>query len=73
MINLVKCRTSNHQERAICVDDQSNFCGWVFYKHADGQWVTLRKASEPEIRSAKMLANFDGFTTPLCESSDHES
>lgn len=50
---VVRDPTSNLQERAICIDKESRFFGWVFYKHPDGQWVTLRKASDPEIRSAE--------------------
>jgi hypothetical protein len=25
------------------------YAGWVCYKHPDGQWVTLRKATESDI------------------------
>jgi len=37
---------------AICVDSENKACGWVFYKHVDGQWVTLRLALPGEIEGA---------------------
>jgi len=29
-------------------DAQSDFDGWLAYNHPDGQWVTLRKATEED-------------------------
>ncbi len=39
------------KQNAICIEGR--FYGWAFYKHPDGQWVTLRKATEQEISDAK--------------------
>lgn len=37
---------------AVCISAGSRFFGWAFYRHADGQWVTLRKASKKELYEA---------------------
>ena len=37
------------QKRAVETDKADRFYGWVFYKHPDGQWVTLRKATPDEL------------------------
>lgn len=37
---------------AICLDRKMRAFNWVFYKHPDGQWVTLRPALPEEIRAA---------------------
>lgn len=38
---------------AIELDATSRYFGWVFYRHPDGQWVTLRKATDAEIVAAR--------------------
>lgn len=38
----------------ICLDKQSRFSGWKFYRHPDGQWVTERLAFPVEILRAKV-------------------
>ena len=25
---------------AVCIDKESKYNGWLFFKHTDGQWVT---------------------------------
>lgn len=41
------------EPRGIELDQQHSAYGWVYYKHPDGQWVTLRKASGDEIYRAE--------------------
>jgi hypothetical protein len=31
-------------------DSKHYTAGWILYKHPDGQWVTLRKATDDDIR-----------------------
>lgn len=38
---------------AVCLDTSSRFNGWLFYRHADGQWVTQRLALPMEILRAQ--------------------
>jgi hypothetical protein len=38
------------RKNAICIEGR--FYGWAFYKHPDGQWVTIRKATDDEISGA---------------------
>lgn len=42
---------------AVCVDKKNGHYGWVFYKHPDGLWVSLRKASEAELTQATKVAD----------------
>lgn len=44
-------------KNAVCVEGR--FYGWAFYKHPDGQWVTIRKASDDEIDRAKRKFEVD--------------
>lgn len=37
----------------VCINPESRYNGWVFYKHPDGQWVTERRALPNEIEQAK--------------------
>jgi len=39
---------------AICINEADPFYGWAFVKHPDGQWVSLRKATEEELYTAKV-------------------
>lgn len=34
------------------LDPNAKDHGWLYYKHPDGQWVTLRKLSDTEIEAA---------------------
>ena len=36
-------------EHAICIDENNQGYGWLFVKHPDGQWVSLRKATDYEV------------------------
>ena len=36
----------------ICLDKESRFSGWKFYRHPDGRWVTERLAFPAEIARA---------------------
>jgi hypothetical protein len=38
---------------AVCVDEKSPTYGWVHQRHPDGQWVTVRKATDDEITRGK--------------------
>lgn len=38
---------------AVCLDKESRFNGWLFFKHPDGQWVTKRLALPMEIVNAQ--------------------
>lgn len=57
--DIIECSNQNGEKRGVCINPHNRFYGWVFKKHPDGQWVTYRKAAEPEIRSAEFLARFD--------------
>ena len=39
-------------ERAAELRRKSQFFGWLFWRHPDGQWVTLRKLDPSEIQEA---------------------
>lgn len=45
---------SNDGKTAVCVDG-GRFDGWILYKHVDGQWVSLRKATPSEMDEARAL------------------
>ena len=36
--------------RYVYPDAPSDFSGWLIYRHADGHWVSLRKATDEDIR-----------------------
>ena len=40
---------SRKQEMMLVQDDSSEWNGWLVYKHPDGQWVSLRKATDADI------------------------
>lgn len=44
-------------ERAADLRKDSRYFGWLFYRHPDGQWVTLRKLSAAEIDEAQDQAS----------------
>lgn len=39
---------ATRREMLLVVDDSRETDGWLCYKHPDGQWVTLRKATESD-------------------------
>jgi hypothetical protein len=39
-------------ERAAELRQESQWFGWLFYRHPDGQWVSLRKLDSREIEEA---------------------
>ena len=46
---IVECWNEHGEPRAIELNPDSVAYGWVYYKHADGQWVTLRIATSDEL------------------------
>lgn len=50
---IVECMNQNGERRGIEMDPANRAYGWVYYKHADGHWVTLRKASLDEMEAAQ--------------------
>jgi hypothetical protein len=55
------------QKRAVETDKADRFYGWVFYKHPDGQWVTLRKATPDELAEAERIARHIRILEKLAE------
>jgi hypothetical protein len=54
------------------VDDGGAYNGWLCYKHPDGQWVTLRKATKSDLEILKPIidgVNLDS-STPRSEATD---
>lgn len=43
---------------AVMVDPKNGHYGWVFVKHPDGMWVSLRKASGAEFKAAQRQNDF---------------
>jgi hypothetical protein len=42
---------ANGKEMMYCYpDSQHELAGWILYRHPDGQWVTLRKATDEDTR-----------------------
>jgi len=41
---------SGRSMKYVYPDTKHPAAGWLLYKHPDGQWVTLRKATEDDIR-----------------------
>lgn len=56
-------------KRAVETDRTDRLYGWVFYKHPDGQWVTLRKATPDELAEAEGIARRALILGRLAESS----
>lgn len=53
---LVECVNQESVPRAVDIDKASRTYGWVFCKHPDGNWVTLRKASSEELERAEKFS-----------------
>jgi hypothetical protein len=51
---IVECFNERGEPRAIELDPANRAYGWVYYKHADGHWVTLRKATLEEVERAQL-------------------
>ena len=43
----VRFYDANHGEMMLCEEGPDN--GWLCYRHPDGQWVTLRKATSDDL------------------------
>ena len=41
------CRTMKY----VYPDTPHSTAGWILYKHPDGQWVTLRKATDADVKA----------------------
>ena len=39
------------KDRQMILCDEGAWSGWLFYQHPDGQWVSLRKATDADIAS----------------------
>ena len=47
---------ANQREMMYIYPDTKHWCaGWLLYRHPDGQWVTLRKATGADIRSMSKM------------------
>ena len=49
MSGMIETKDGRH---AVCLDG-GRFHGWVFYRHPNGQWVSLRRALPSEIQNAQ--------------------
>lgn len=53
------------REMLLVADDSPNWSGWLCYRHPDGQWVSLRKATKDDhdrVASAQFSAHGTGLT-----------
>ena len=51
------------KDRQMILADEGEWSGWLFYKHPDGQWVSLRKATDADIAAiTKQLVAAGGPT-----------
>lgn len=44
-----------HGECMLCQDKRSSFDGWFLRRHIEGQWASMRKANEDEVKFFKNL------------------
>lgn len=54
---------ANGKEMMYCYPDSKHeLAGWILYRHPDGQWVTLRKATDADLEamSTAVSAQFHG-------------
>lgn len=43
---------ANGKEMMYCYPDSKHeLAGWLLYRHPDGQWVTLRKATDADVNA----------------------
>lgn len=45
------------REMLLVADGSPSFAGWLCYRHPDGQWVTLRKATAEDRAAVSSLTN----------------
>jgi len=50
---LVKIQSVNGITRAVELDPNHRFYGWIFYEHTDGFWVSVRRATYLEMKGLK--------------------
>jgi hypothetical protein len=48
MPTLIPIGTLDGMEESYCFDVTSDWHGWIFHKHPDGQWVSWRQAGPQE-------------------------
>lgn len=53
---------NSHQEMLLIAEPDPH-AGWICYKHPDGQWVTLRKATEQDLQKLTDVINEAGVRT----------
>lgn len=46
---------------------EGHYIGWIVYKHPDGQWVTLRRATQSDIDDIEYEKNH----CPMCDGEIH--
>ena len=51
---------ATNREMILIEDEKSSYKGWLCYKHPDGQWVTLRKATNDDIEKIKAAKRIKG-------------
>ena len=58
---------ANGKEMMYCYpDSKHDLAGWILYRHPDGQWVTLRKATDQDISAMSRAVSkqfHDGYHT----------
>lgn len=52
-------------QHAIMVDPRNSHFGWVFKRNGAGKWVSLRKATEEEMRFAYQACDIHGKPEPV--------
>jgi hypothetical protein len=62
---VIEVMVETHDGKHAVSLEEGRYFGWVFYKHPDGQWVTLRKATEQEIEDAKQARTIRSILTAL--------
>ena len=55
--------------RTLKLVEEGSWSGWLCYKHTDGQWVSLRKATADDLKRIEEAVQQDmrtlSFTVPL--------
>ena len=57
-IRFIGRRGNKIEEMILVQDPRSSFDGWICYRHPDGQWVSLRPASETEKQQMQIILGF---------------
>lgn len=64
---------SRKQECMFCTEAGHSFYQWILYKHPDGQWVSLRKATQSDSNEiAGALLKKIGCTGPMADEAGKE-